>query len=356
MTSVKTKATIQDIARLLNVTASTVSRALNDHPAISIATKKAVNKTARKLDYHHNKIASSLRLGKTRIIGVIIPSAEINFFGSVVHGIEKIASELDYSVLMFQSNELMEFEKKGVATFLRSRVDGVLASLSKETTNLDHYLKIKKRGIPLILFDRANDQLGVPSVVVNDYQGAYNATTHLIEQGCKRIAHIGGQQHVVIFRERLRGYKDALLQHGLPFDESLVAHGTVTIESGRECMKMLLSKKKGPDGVFAVEDFTALGAMQALKEAGKKIPNEVALIGFANEAFGAYISPSLSTVDQQTIRMGEEAARLFFELSAKDNFYQSKPYKRMLEPELIYRASSLRKSVQRWDEQSAPVK
>ena len=234
-------------------------------------------------------------------------------------------------------------KKKGVATFLRSRVDGVLASLSKETTNLDHYKKIKQRGIPLILFDRANDQLGVPSVVVNDYQGAYNATTHLIQQGCKRIAHIGGQQHVVIFRERLRGYKDALLHHNIQVDENLIAEGSVTIASGRECMKKLLSGKKLPDGVFAVEDFTALGAMQALKESGKKIPEEVALIGFANEAFGAYISPSLSTVDQQTIRMGEEAARLFFELSANDHFYRSQPDKRMLEPELIYRDSSMRK-------------
>src|SRR5437764_973104 len=184
------KTTIQDIARELNITASTVSRALNGHPAISDATKKAVKHTANKLDYHHNKVASSLRLGKTKIIGVIIPSAEINFFGSVVHGIEKVASEMDYNVLMYQSNELIEFEKKGVATFLRSRVDGVLASISKETTNLDHYLKIKRRGVPLVLFDRANDALGVPSVVVNDYQRAFKATQHLIEQGCKRIAHI----------------------------------------------------------------------------------------------------------------------------------------------------------------------
>lgn len=337
------KATIQDIARELNVTASTVSRALNDHPAISAATKNAVSRTAKKLDYQHNKIASSLRLGKTKIIGVIIPSAEINFFGSVVHGIEKVASEMDYNVLMYQSNEVIDYEKKGVETFLRSRVDGVLASLSKETTNLDHYLKIKQRGIPLILFDRANDKLGVPSVVIDDYKGAFNATKHLIEQGCRRIAHIAGQQHVMIFNERLKGYADALRQHNIGINEDLIVYGKVTIDSGRECMNQLLSLKEKPDGVFAVEDFTALGAMQALKNAGKKIPDEVAIIGFANEAFGEYISPSLSTVDQQTIKMGEEAARLFFKLSANNNFYQTKPYKQVLEPVLIYRASSLKK-------------
>jgi len=338
-----TKTTILDIARKLNVTPSTVSRALNNHPAISDATKKAVNRTALRLDYQHNRIASSLRLGKTRILGVMIPSAEINFFGSVVHGIEKVASSMDYSVLMFQSNELVDFEKKGVHTFLRSRVDGVLASLSKETKNTEHFLQIKKRGIPLILFDRANDELGVPSVVINDYQGAYNATKHLIEQGCTRIAHIGGQQHVAIFKQRMKGYVQALRDHRIQVDKNLIEYGKVTIDSGKECMNRLLSLPERPDGVFAVEDFTALGAMQALKAAHIKIPDEVALIGFANEAFGEYISPSLSTVDQQTIRMGEEAAKLFFKMSAGNIFYKEKPEKKMLEPLLIFRDSSRKK-------------
>src|ERR1700737_495891 len=209
------KTTIQDIAKVLNITAATVSRALNDHPGIKEATKKAVRETATRLNYRHNKIASSLRLGKSNIIGVIIPSAEINFFGSVVHGIEKIANENNYNVLIYQSNELYENEKKGVQTFLQSRVDGVLASISKETLNMDHYSEIKKRGVPLVLFDRASDALGVSSVVVDDYAGAFEATKHLIEQGCHRIAHIGGQQHVSIFNQRLKGYVDALNATGI---------------------------------------------------------------------------------------------------------------------------------------------
>ena len=176
------KTTIHDIARELNTTASTVSRALNDHPSISLATKKAVNQTAHKLNYRQNRIAASLRLGKSKILGVIIPSAEINFFGSVVHGIEKIANENGYNVLLYQSNELPDFEKKGIETFLRSRVDGVLASIAKETTRPDHFLEIKKRGIPLVLFDRADDDLGISSVVINDYKGAFKATEHLILQ------------------------------------------------------------------------------------------------------------------------------------------------------------------------------
>ncbi len=339
-----TKATIHDIARELKVSSSTVSRALQGHYAISNSTREAVQKIAKKLNYRPNKIASSLRLGKSKIIGVIIPSAEINFFGSVVHGIEKVASENDYNVLIYQSNELEEIEQKGVSTFLRSRVDGVLASIAKETTELDHFKEIKRRGVPLVLFDRVNDDLLVPSVVVDDFKGAFNATQHLIDQGCKRIVHISGPQHVSIFNKRLEGYKKALVENGLPLLEELIVNGQLTIESGYKCMTQLIGEGKEPDGVFAVEDFTALGAMQALKEAGKKMPDDVAIIGFANEAFGEYITPSLSTVDQQTIKMGEKAAKLFFDLSQEGTFYKAKPKKLVLEPVLIYRNSSLRKN------------
>jgi LacI family transcriptional regulator len=342
MSKSSAKPTILDIARELNVTPSTVSRALNGNKSISEATRIAVQKAAKRLNYQPNKIASSLRLGKTGIIGVIIPSAEINFFGSVLHGIEKIANENNFNVLIYQSNEDAEFEKKGIETFLRLKVDGILASISKEATSVSHYKAIKKRGVPLILFDRANDELSVPSVTVNDYQGAFKATQHLIDQGCLTIAHIGGQQHVSIFRRRLEGYKEALNANGLPIDERLIKHGKVSVDSGYACMQELLQQSVVPDGVFAVEDFTALGAMQAIKAADKKMPDDIAIIGFANEAFGEYITPSLSTVNQQTRSMGMHAAQLFFNLT-QNNFYQSRPVKQVLEPLLIFRESSLRK-------------
>jgi LacI family transcriptional regulator len=332
--------TIMDIARELNVAAATVSRALNDHPAISDATKKAVRLAAKRMNYQPNKIASSLRLGRSKIIGVIVPSADINFFGSVIHGIEKVVSQNDYHVLIYQSNELYEYEKKGVQTFLRSQVDGVLASISKETINLEHYADLKKRGVPLVLFDRSIDALEVPAVVVNDYQGAFNATKHLIEQGCRRIAHIGGQQHVANFNQRLRGYIDALNVHNIAVDDDLIAYGKVSIESGRECMKQLFSKK--PDAVFAVEDYTALGAMQAIKQAGYIMPDDIAIVGFANETFGEYLTPSLSTVNQHTVRMGEEAAGLFFDVLNKKRFIKAPPVKLVLEPELMIRESSIK--------------
>jgi len=226
---------------------------------------------------------------------------------------------------------------------LQSQVDGVLASISKETINLDHYSEIRKRGVPLILFDRAVDTLGVSSVVVDDYAGAFAATKHLVMQGCKRIAHIGGQQHVSIFNQRLKGYIDALNVHGIPVDDDLIVYGKVSIESGRQCMKKLLSLSSIPDAVFAVEDFTALGAMQVIKDVGKKIPDDIAIVGFANEPFGEYITPSLSTVNQQTVQMGEEAAKLFFKTFAWNGAEKMNPFKLVLQPELICRQSSTKK-------------
>ncbi|RYF88359.1 MAG: LacI family transcriptional regulator [Chitinophagaceae bacterium] len=337
------RVTILDIARELNITAATVSRALNNHSAIRDSTKKLVHQMAEKLQYQPNKIASSLRLGRSNIIGVIIPSAEISFFGSVVHGIEKIANQHNYNLLIYQSNELYEFEKKGVQTFLQSRVDGVIASITKETLNLDHYAAIRRQGVPLVLFDRTSDDLEVSSVVVDDYAGAFAATRHLIEQGCTRIAHIGGQQHVGIFHQRLNGYTDALNAHNIAVDEDLIVYGKVSVDSGRSCMQYLLTEGITPDGVFAVEDFTALGAMQSIRESGLRIPEDIAIIGFANEAFGEYLTPSLSTVNQQTARMGEVAAELFFELPIHPYSENFIPKKLVLQPQLVVRQSTARR-------------
>ncbi|MBE7175536.1 MAG: LacI family DNA-binding transcriptional regulator [Mucilaginibacter polytrichastri] len=338
------KITIHDIARELNVTVSTVSRALNDHPAISEGTRSAVKDMAKRLNYRQNKLASSLRSGKSFIIGVIIPSAEISFFGSVVHGIEKVANAHGYNVLLFQSNELPEFEERGIEAFIRSRVDGIIASIAKETTDFDHYREIRKNNIPLIFFDRANPELGAPGVTIDDYRGAYIATEHLIEQGYRRIAHISGQQHIRIFNERLRGYVDALRKHSIPLEDDLIVYGKVSIESGRACMKHLLGLKNRPDAVFAVEDYTALGAMQMAKENNIRIPEEMGFIGFANESFSQFITPGLSSIDQQNIRMGEDAARLFMQLIANRNEDEPQPENIILNPVLVVRESSQRKT------------
>lgn len=335
--------TIRHIADALQVTTATVSRALSGHPAISAATRQAVLRTAKKMSYHPNGHAASLRSGSSKIIGVIIPSAEIHFFGSVVHGIEKLASERGYTVLLYQSNEQVAYEKKGIATFLRSNVEGVIASVAKEATNLVHYKSLKRRGVPLVLFDRAWD-IGAATVTINDYKGACMATQHLIEQGCRRIAHIAGPLHVPIFQQRLEGYKEALRKAGIKPDQKLVIPGQVSIESGHAAAKKLMALKAAPDGIFAVEDFTALGALQYLKERHMAVPQQVALAGFANEPFGDYITPSLTTVNQQTTLMGEEAARLFFRILENKSGAQKKPENLRLEPQLIVRQSSLRKT------------
>ncbi|WP_206598661.1 LacI family DNA-binding transcriptional regulator [Rufibacter ruber] len=336
------RTTIHDIAKELNTTAATVSRALNDHPSISAATKQSVREAAQKLNYQQNRVASSLRLGRTNVLGVVIPSADISFFGSVIHGIEKVAKAHGYNVILFQTNEQYEDEVQGIKTLLQSNVDGIIASISKETTNYDHFREVKDRNIPLILFDRAIDSLGVSTVVIDDYKGAFMATEHLISQGYTRIAHISGPPHIQIFHDRLRGYVDALAAHHIKVDEDLITYGKVSIDSGRSCAEQLLQLPNRPDAIFAVEDFTALGALQAIKESPWHRPGEIGLVGFANEAFSAYITPSLTTIDQQTALMGEEAAKIFMELRQNTTVTETAPQKVVLEPLLIARQSSTR--------------
>lgn len=334
--------TITDIANELNTTPATVSRALNNHPSISEKRKKKVLETAARLKYKRNKIASSLRSGKSHLIGVIIPSAEINFFGSVVHGIESVANSNGYNVLLYQSNERRDYEEKGLETFLSARVDGILASIAKDTIDYSHFKEIKLRGIPIIFFDRSNDDLGIDSVVIDDYKGAFLATQHLIDQGYKRIAHISGSQHLKNFYDRLKGYMGALQSNKIEIDPSLIVNGNISIESGKQGTRHLLSLSNPPDAIFATEDFTALGVISQLKEQGIKIPSEFGVIGFANELFGQHITPSLSTVDQQTIKMGKSAIELLMGLIEKKELTGQRQQKVVLEPLLIFRESTSR--------------
>jgi LacI family transcriptional regulator len=338
----KEKATIHDIARKLNITASTVSRALKDHPRISAETKKAVQKAAQKLNYQPNNIAAALRNGKSNIIGIIVPTADRTFFSSVVRGIEEIANTAKYNVMICQTYDNYEKEVSTVEALLNARVDGIIVSHGKETQNFDHFLKVKERGIPIILFDRSNDELEVSNVVIDDFLGAYKATEHLIQQGCKRIAHFTNARKISIFKERLRGYREALLDNGLKFDESLVVDSNLQLEDGRNSMEQLLKRKDIPDGVFSSSAYGILGAMQVLKEKGFKVPEDVALVGFSNEPFTSFTEPPLSTIDQHPMRMGNAAAEIFLEeIAVKDKKFI--PQKIVLKPELIIRQSSLRK-------------
>jgi len=338
----KEKATIHDIARKLNITASTVSRALKDHPRISSETKKAVHKTALKLNYQPNHIAAALRNGKSNILGIIVPTADRSFFSSVVRGIEEIANKSRYNVMICQTHDNYEKEVATVEALLNARVDGIIASHAKDTSNFDHFLKVKERGIPLILFDRSNDEIEVSNVVIDDFLGAYKATEHLIQQGCKRIAHFTNTRKISIFKERLRGYREALLDNGLTYDESMVIESNLQLEDGRNSMIRLLNQKEIPDGIFSASALGILGAMQVLKERNIKVPHEVALVGFSNEAFTSFTEPSLTTVEQHSMRIGNAAAQIFLEevSSTQKKFI---PQKIVLKPELIIRQSSVRK-------------
>ena len=342
MPILKPRATIADIAKALNVTPATVSRALNDHPGISQETKKSVRKMADKLQYKRNKIASSLRSGKSNMIGVIIPSAAINFFGEVVHGIETIANYHGYSVLLYQSSELPEFEKKGIEALISAGVDGILASLAKGTVDLAHYMEIKNRNIPLVFFDRVREGMGIPYVVIDDFRGSYMATAQLIKEGYTRIAHISGPQHLQIFRRRLEGYQAALKDHRLAAREEWVFTGDVSIEAGRMAVRHFLQIANPPDAVFAVEDYTALGALKELKEQHIRIPDDFGVIGFANEDFGEHITPALSTIDQQPVKMGREAFKLLLEMMNGKDVVRTERESITLEPIAIFRQSSSR--------------
>jgi LacI family transcriptional regulator len=339
------KVTIQDLAAQLNLTTATVSRALSNHPRISDSTKKAVTELAEKLNYRRNRIASSLRSGKTYTIGVIIPSAEINFFGSVVHGIQSIADTNGYNILLYQSNETTEYEQKAIETFMDVRVDGVLASIAKETQDLSHYLELQNKGIPLVFFDRSKDMVNVPSVIVDDFKGGYMATEHLLQQGYRRIAHITGPLHLKIFHDRLQGYKSALHAAGIGVEESLIYNGNVSIEAGKDAMAYYFSQSQPPDGIFAVEDFTALGVIKAAKEKNIAIPAQLGVIGFANELFDEHITPSLSSIDQQTVLMGKEAFKLLLELIYEKEEVQLKKVNVVLEPIARFRESSMKQMV-----------
>src|SRR6478735_5031771 len=245
----KERTTIHDIARKMNITASTVSRALKDHPRISEETKKEVRKIALKLNYQPNHIAAALRNGKSNILGIIVPTIDRSFFSSVVRGIEEIANGSKYNVMICQTYDSYEKEVSTVEALLNAGVDGIIVSHGKETRNFDHFIKVKERGIPLILFDRTTDELDVSIVMVDDFLGSYKATEHLIQQGCKRIAHFTNTRKISIFKERLRGYREALQHHGLPYHQELVIESNLQLEDGRNSMLQLLQLSEMPDAV-----------------------------------------------------------------------------------------------------------
>ena len=333
-----------DLARELGVSMTTISRALSDHHSIGAATKQRVLKLAKKLNYQPNHLAAALRKGQSRLLGVVVPYIEGKFFPSVIQGIEQAASKAGFSVIVCQSHEDVQLERRNVETLLNAQVAGVLVSLARNTLEFHHFDKVRGRGIPLVFFDRIPTGELVNSVVLNDQAGAFAATNHLLEQGCRRVAHLAGPQHLNIYRERQQGYLNALHAHGIEPQEELIIYSDMTQEEGGQAMRQLLMLPNPIDGVFGAGDSAILGALQALKSQGIQVPQDIALAGFSNEGFTAITEPRLTSVDQRCEEMGEAAVRLFLELAAapEAQFVQRQV---VLQPELFIRESSLQTTV-----------
>ena len=330
--------TIKDIARILNISPSTVSRALKDHPDISAETKTAVNELAVKLKYQPNAVALSLKNSRSNTIGVIIPEIVHYFFSSVISGIEDVAYDAGFTVIICQSNEKYDREVANSNMLLAHRVDGVLVSISKETTRFDHLVLLEEHGLPLVFFDRIVPEINTDQVIIDDEEAAYKATKHLIETGKIRIAHFAGPSNLLIGRDRKEGYLRALRESGLPVDPELVIEAD-TFEKALIATNTLLKLGNPPDGIFATNDLTAIGAMQSLKNKGMKVPQQIAVVGFSDGHFSGITDPSLTSVDQHGYEMGTMATRVLLDrlLHPSENYV---PRTRILTANLIRRGSS----------------
>lgn len=308
----KRQITIKDIAKALNISASTVSRSLADHPDISRETKKLVNAFAKEHKYKPNALALSLRTNNTKTIGVIIPQIVHFFFSSVLSGIEDEAEKGGYRVIICQSNENYEKEVKGAEALLEARVCGVLASVAKTTKIYNHFQELIDSYIPLVFFDRICTGILTDRVVVDDYNGVCSAVEHLIRTGCRRIAFFGSPSHLAISNNRRMGYEDALRKQGLPVDKALIK----ICDNYTDALQLtpeLLSLPEPPDAFFAVNDETAMGILNVAKAQGLKIPEQISICGFTNSTLGEVSDPLLSSVDQHGYEMGATAMRLLLE-------------------------------------------
>ncbi|WP_424002604.1 LacI family DNA-binding transcriptional regulator [Maribacter sp. IgM3_T14_3] len=335
----KKRTTLKDIANVLGISAAAVSKALNDDARISVKTKKAVKQVAKELNYQPNHLASALRKGKSKLVGVIVPRTNSHFFSSVVESMEGVLNKAGYNIIITQSNESFQKECNNIDTLLYLQVDGIIASMANETVDLSYYEKIKSNGIPLILFDRGENDLNVDYVGINDYDSSHMIVEHLIAQGCKRIAHIGGYRRTRIFNNRIRGYIDAIKKHDLPHDDELLIESSLTLEDGRQQIEKLLLLKNRPDAIYVASDYAALGALQVLKEKNIKVPEEIKLVGFGNEPFTSLVTPSITSVSQHSKQIGKLAAETFLSYVDKDVVKQSLN-KIILDSELIIRDSS----------------
>jgi len=329
--------TIKDIAQQLSISPSTVSRALKDHPDININTRKAVKELAKKLNYKPNKVALSLLNNSSKIIGVIIPEIIHHFFSSVISGIEKKANDAGYNIMICQSNESYEKEINTVQALLSSHIDGLIISISKQTEKFEHLKDIQEMGIPLVFFDRICNEIKADNVTIDDFDGAYKITEHLINCGRKNIIHLSGPQNLLIGTKRKEGYISALKKNNIPINNNNIIFCD-THDMALEIVPKLLQKNKNIDGIFAVNDETAIGAMKAIKKYGLKIPEDIAVGGFTNSKISQMSDPDLTTIDQRGYEIGETATELL--INRINNPDEENNISKVLKTELIIRNST----------------
>ena len=334
--------TIYDIAKHLNISATTVSRGLKDHPTINKNTRKKIFEAAKHLGYRSNTFASSLRSKKTFTIGVVVPRLNSYCMSAALAGMEDAASRENYNLIISQSLENAEKEVANAHTMFNKRVDGLLVSLAYDTENIHHFDPFFKKGIPVVFFDRIYSHNESTCIVIDNYKAAYDVTEHLIGQGCKRIMHLGGNMLRNVYAERLRGYKQALRDYNLPFDEKkLLFISKLNEEAGTKAAEHILKMTGKPDAVFSANDTAAVYCMLKLKEAGIRIPADIAFAGFNNDPISKIIEPNLTTVNYSGYDIGEAAVNsLINHLKGISSIKTTNTI--ILRSDLIIRASSLK--------------
>ncbi|ARS36454.1 LacI family DNA-binding transcriptional regulator [Pontibacter actiniarum] len=301
--------TIYDIAKELSISPTTVSRGLNNHPAVNKNTKQKIIDVASQMGYRSNTFASKLRKQRTNTIGVIVPRLDSNFQSCVMAGMEKVANEAGYNLIISQSLETVQKEIANARTMFDNRVDGLLVSIAYDTENIDHFEPFFSKGIPVLFYDRVPEHKKCTSIVIDNIQAAYKATAHLVEQGCSNIVHISGNLKVNVYKDRLKGFKYALMDSDLPFSESSVITTNLNEEAGIQAAKQILQMNPRPDGIFVANDNCAVSCVKTLKQAGVRIPEDIAVVGFNNDPITRVIEPNLTSVDYPGNEMGEVAVR-----------------------------------------------
>ncbi|TDE11650.1 LacI family DNA-binding transcriptional regulator [Dyadobacter psychrotolerans] len=301
--------TIYDIAKILQLSPATVSRALNDHPAINSKTKLSIVTKAAELGYRSNTFASNLRRKSTSTLGVIVPRLDSSFMSAVLAGMEAVANQAGYNLLISQSLESQGKEKTNVKTMYNSRVDGLLVSVAYDTEGFEHFENFVKKNIPVLFFDRIFDHPACASIVIDNVQAGFEITSHLIEQGCRRIMHVTGNLKRNVYSGRYQGYQNALAKYGIPLDESLIMVTDLSQEAGEAAIEKLAEMDNKPDGIFIANDICAVSCVQALKKRGFKIPVDIAVAGFNNDPVSKVIEPNLTTIFYPGREMGEVAVR-----------------------------------------------